>query len=146
MGESVTIRSTMLLRLRSAALVGATIALGISWSFSLLHVRTQLYPLLWAAAMPLLALYYVSGAPRTSWRHLPAAALSVYAVVLWRISSGYGLLGGIAVALGVASSLVVFWFCSSWNGIHRQTASAPSVARIGPAKRRKASGRRRRPA
>jgi hypothetical protein len=145
MEASMNRATSVPVRLRSAALVGATIVLGISWSFSLLHVRTQVYPLLWATAMPLLAFYYVNRSPRGTWKHLPAAALSVYALVLWRISGGYGLFGGISLGLGVATSLAVFWLSARWNDSQPHAAAA-LPATNSPAKRRRTGRGRRRPA
>lgn len=96
--------------LRSLSIAGATILLGISWSFAVLHIRTASYPLLWAAAMPLLAFYYFSGEKRYGgWKHLPAAALSIYAVVLWQVTKSYGATGTIATVLGVVASTVAVW-------------------------------------
>ncbi|GEM_PF-2110501 len=139
------IQQTTLVKLRSAALIGATMALGISWSFALLHIKTAVYPLLWAAAMPLLAFYYLSGPPRTAWKHLPAAALSIYAVVLWRVSSGYGALGGIATALGIAGSLAAFWLAArlGTRPTPQRTAAAP-ISFAPPARTGSGVARRRR--
>lgn len=96
---------------RSTSIAAATIILGISWSFALFHIRTTAYPLLWSAAMPLLAFYYFSGEQRTGiWKHLPAAALSIYAVVLWQVSRGYGTAGTVATAMGVLASVAAVWF------------------------------------
>jgi hypothetical protein len=118
-------------RLRSTALVGATITLGISWS--------------WAAAMPLLATYYATRASRAAWKHLPAAALSLYALVLWRISGSYGLLGGVSLGLGIASSLAVLWLGARWNRPALSAVTAPSAA-ASPRLRRRTRAARRRPA
>jgi hypothetical protein len=136
-----------LAKLRGAALVGATVSLGISWSFALAHIKTPVYPLLWAAAMPLLAFYYISGAPRAAWKHLPAAALSIYALVLWRISGGYGVLGGIATALGVVISLGAFWLATRLGATaaRSRAAAQPGHTASGAPRRRRAraaAGRR----
>jgi len=97
-------------RLRSGAIVAATVLLGITWSFALFHIKTPVYPLLWAVAMPLLAFYYFSGSARlTGWKHLPGAALSIYAVVLWQVSRHYGVAGVLATAIGVLASLAAVW-------------------------------------
>lgn len=92
-------------RVRSLALVVATITLGISWSFALFHIRTSAYPVLWAVAMPPLAFYYFSGPTRFgTWKHLPAAALAIYAVVLWQVSHSFGLFGAVTAVCGVVAA------------------------------------------
>jgi hypothetical protein len=91
-----------------AALIVLVALLGISWSFSMLHVHTQAYPLLWAAAMPALAVYY--GLRRGTGRytgHLTAGALSIYALVLFNVAAHYGRLGITSAIAGVLVSLAV---------------------------------------
>ncbi|HLZ68750.1 MAG TPA: hypothetical protein VKV26_02460 [Dehalococcoidia bacterium] len=138
------LQQAMLVKLRGGALIGATVALGISWSFALVHIKTGALPLLWAAAMPLLAFYYLSGPPRAAWKHLPAAALSIYALVLWRVSSGYGAIGGVATALGVASSLAVFWLAARLHTGTAAGSAAPIVVPLATSSRRGNAAKRRR--
>jgi hypothetical protein len=72
---------------------------------ALVHVRTALYPALWALAMPPLAFYYFSGSMRVgTWKHLPAAALALYAVVLWQVAHGFGLVGAAAAVCGIVAA------------------------------------------
>lgn len=123
--------SNAMQRLRSGAIVAATVLLGITWSFALFHIKTPVYPLLWAVAMPLLAFYYFSGSARLNgWKHLPAAALSIYAVVLWQVSRHYGIAGGLATALGVLASLAAVWLGGRASSNQRPVA-APSAMRGG---------------
>lgn len=99
----------MLQRVRSAAIIGAAMLLAISWSFALIRLKTGFYPALWAAALPLLAFYYCSG-PRpfgASWKHLPAAMIAVYILVLWHVAEPYQALGvpcTVAGGLGAAGA------------------------------------------
>jgi len=100
-------RSASTQRLRGLAIISATVLFGISWTFAMLRVRTDTYPLLWALAMPPLAFYYFSGPQRlTGWKHLPAAALSIYAVVLWQVAHKYGAAGIAATVAGVVLSIL----------------------------------------
>ncbi len=114
---------------RSLSIVGATILLGISWSFAVLHIRTTSYPLLWTAAMPLLAFYYFAGDRRVgSWKHLPAAALSIYAVVLWQATRSYGAAGAITTVCGVVVSAVAVWLGERVSLLNRPAESTGTVA------------------
>lgn len=101
----------MLQRARTAALIGATIMLAISWSFALIRLQTGAYPALWAAALPLLAFYYCSG-PRpfgASWRRLPAAMIAVYTLVLWHVAQPYGVRGAVyTIAAAVTAAVAAF--------------------------------------
>lgn len=116
-------------RVRTLSLLGATILLGISWSFAMVHIKTSLYPLFWAAAMPLLALYYFAGEKRLgSWKHLPAAAISIYAVMLWQVTRGYGSIGPIVTVLGVLGSLVAAWLGGRLSSKSRADTAAAGGA------------------
>jgi hypothetical protein len=96
--------------LRSLAIVTTTVLVGIAWSFSLFHVRTRAYPLIGALAMPALAFYYFTGTKRTGvLKHVPAGAVSIYAVVLWMVSRGYGLFGTTVTVFAVIASFVAVW-------------------------------------
>jgi hypothetical protein len=133
---------TRVSRLRSAALAGATVLLGISWSFTLVHVRTTAYPFLWSAAMPLLAFYYAADTPRPGlWKHLPAAAISLYALVLWHAVHGDGVRGVVIMAVAIPSSLLAVWL----GGRCRAAATVPAGVEgqaPSPARSRRARARR----
>ena len=128
-----------ILALRTGSLTVATVLLGISWSFALFHVRTETYPLLWAGAMPLLAFYYFSGDRRFgTWKHLPATALSIYAVVLWQVTRGYGATGVAATGFGVIASMTAVWFggrvlamAAVRAAVGKTVTDRPAVARTG---------------
>jgi hypothetical protein len=130
-------RPVTLQRIHSAALIVATVLLGISWSFALVHVQTHAYPLLWAAAMPALALYYATGGPRTGLaRHVPAGAVTVYALILWQVSGSAGSAGRLATILAVLASMATLAF-----GTRLATAAR---ARAVASARRTSRGRKRR--
>ncbi len=123
--------------LHTGTLIVATVLLGISWSFAIFHIRTAVYPLLWAAALPFLAFAYVAGDWRVgTWKHLPAAAVTLYAVVLWRVSQPYGRLGMLSAVAGIAAAGAALWLGSRLAP--RQTA--PLLAATG---RSRGAGRRR---
>ena len=139
-------------QLRLAALMGATLLLGASWLLSVMHIRGGLYPLLWAAPMPLLAFYYASTKPRPGlWKHLPAGAVSIYAVVLLQVVRGqhYGALGIGAVVLGVVTALPAFWLAvrvrprdgGSGAGTARRSRRGVTAANPGTGARRSSTGR-----
>ena len=102
---------TRLRRLRGLSLTVAIVAFGISWSLSLTHLRSGLQPLLWALALPPLALYYCAGARRQgALRYVPAGALAIYAVVLWQATRGYGVAGTLCAVCGVAGGVAAMWY------------------------------------
>jgi len=116
-------------QLRSMSLVVATVLLGISWSFALFHVKTSVYPLLWALAMPPLAFWYFSAEKQFgTWKHLPAAALSVYAVVLWQVTRSYGLPGMLSTLVGVLAATIAVWLAGRVAGARSTPASTVPVA------------------
>lgn len=122
--------------IRSAALIVATVMLGISWSFALFHIHTAAYPLLWAIAMPPLAFYYCSGGFRVgTWKHLPAATLAIYAVVLWQVSHKFGLFGAITAIVGILAATGSMWLGSRLSPRRAATLAAPTVAPQRPAPR-----------
>jgi len=126
-------RPERLQRLRSAAFIAAIVILGISWSFALVHISTGAYPLLWAAAMPFLAFYYVSGPQRTGlWKHLPAGALTIYAVVLWRVTRGYGAAGALCTAGAILASLAAVWLGGRLSSAARPRSATPAAAPRAP--------------
>lgn len=99
------------------------------------NYQSSVYPLFWAAAMPLLALYYLAGEKRIgTWRHLPAAALSIYAVMLWQVTKGYGSIGPIVTVLGVLGSLV-----AAWLGGRLSSSNKATVASVAPAPTKQAT-------
>lgn len=115
-------------RLRGLALTVAIVAFGISWSLSLAHLRSSLQPLLWAVALPPLALYYCAGARRQGvLRYVPAGALAIYAVVLWQATRGYGAVGTLCAVAGVAAGVAAMWFGGYLSG--RAAAALDSAPR-----------------
>ncbi len=134
---------------RSVALVAATVLLGISLTFAFARIHTTAYPLLWAAAMPLLGFYYFSGSSRwMTWKHLPAAAMALYAVVLWQVAKGYGSTGMAATAGGVLASVAAAWlggrFSRPGTAAAAGSGQAPPVRRDAPVALGSGVARRRR--
>ncbi|MHB8577033.1 MAG: hypothetical protein ACYDCQ_17105 [Dehalococcoidia bacterium] len=126
-------------QLRGLTLIVAVITLGISWSFALFHIHTAVYPLLWAIAMPPLAFYYCSGGFRIgTWKHLPAATLAIYAVVLWQISHKFGVFGAVSAAVGIIAATGAMWLGSRLPSRRPEAAAAPVPAPVptGPRSRR----------
>jgi hypothetical protein len=129
-------REDRIRKLRSAALVTATLLFGISWSFTLVHIKTGIYPLLWALAMPPLAFYYFAGTRRSgAWKHLPAAALSVYALILWQVSHSYGTSGVLATIGGVLLSGAAGFLGTRISRSAPPAVVAPAVRNAGVSKR-----------
>jgi len=142
--EEIEMRPGPSSRVRLGAITVATVLLGISWSFALFQIRTSFYPVIWAAAMPFLAFYYASGSWRAgSWRYLPAATLSIYAVVLWQVSHSYGLSGSASAVLGVCAAAVAFWLGGrlaprrGQQALTHTPAVAPAALGSGVARRRR---------
>jgi hypothetical protein len=116
-------------RLRGLSLTVAIVAFGISWSLSLAHLRSGLQPLLWALALPALALYYCAGPRRQgALRYVPAGALAIYAVVLWQATRGYGAAGTLWTVTGVAVGVVAMWYGGYLSA--RATAAAQPAPRL----------------
>jgi hypothetical protein len=126
----------MLPRVRSAALIAATVLMGISWSFALVRIKTGAYPFLWAAALPLLAFYFSSGPrPFQISRYVPAGMVALYTLVLWHITASLGMVGAlvtVAAAAGAAGAL--------WLGAYLHSAA---LARQKPTRSRRAAKRAR---
>jgi hypothetical protein len=128
----------MLPRLRSAALIGAIVLMGISWSFALVRIKTDAYPYLWSAALPLLAFYFSSGPSKLPIsRRVPAGMVAIYTLVLWRVTQSQGLSGALLTVLaGVAGAGVL------WLGARLQATAAVTPA-VTPAAARRAAKRAR---
>ena len=100
----------MLPRARSAALIAATVLMGISWSFALARIKTGVYPYLWATALPLLAFYFSSGTRSFHIaRYVPAGMVALYTLVLWRITAPLGVTGVLVTALAGAAAAGALW-------------------------------------
>ena len=129
-------------RTRSLALVVAVVLLGISWSFALFRIHTVAYPLLWALAMPPLAFYYFSGSVRLgSWKHTPAAALAIYAVVLWQVSHGFGALGAVSALAGIAAATGAMWLGSRLSPLRQPVTQRPAPGRTSGSRGRRRNAR-----
>jgi len=125
-----SMRGEQIQKLRTGALVAAVVLFGISWSFTLLRFRTSTYPLLWALSMPPLAFYYFSRPKRlASWKHLPAAAISIFAVVLWQVTRSYGLMGSVSTVAGVLLSGAGAWLGSRLSRPAASVVIAPEPVR-----------------
>jgi hypothetical protein len=111
----------MLLRARSAMLIGATVLLGISWSFALARIRTAAEPYLWAAALPLLLFYLTSGPrPFGIARWAPAGMAAVYVLVLWQVTRPEGTTGALLTLAAAATGAVALWLGSALDARQRR--------------------------
>ena len=115
----------MVPRARSAALIAATVLMGISWSFALVRIKTGVYPYLWAAALPLLAFYFSSG-PRSLQlsRYVPAGMVALYTLVLWHITGSLGVTGAVGTVLAGAAAAGALWLGAAL------TRPTPAIPRL----------------
>lgn len=129
----------MLPRLRSAALIGATVLMGISWSFALVRIKTGAYPYLWATALPLLAFYFSSGPSKLPIsRRIPAGMVALYTLILWHVTQSRGLTGALLTVSAGAAGAAALWF-----GAHLQASATPQQPEPTPAAARRAAKRAR---
>jgi len=121
----------MLLRARSATLIGATILMGISWSFALARIRTAAEPYLWAAALPLLLFYLTSGRrPFGIARWVPAGMAALYVLVLWRVTRAEGATGALLTLAAAATGAVALWLGAALDARQRRVADRRARRRV----------------
>lgn len=121
----------MLLRARSATLIGATILMGIGWSFALARTGRGAEPYLWAAALPLLLFYFASGRrPFGIARWVPAGMAALYVLALWHATRQGGATGAVLTLLAAVAGAGALWLGTALAAAQSR-AGAPRARRRG---------------